>query len=177
MATPRDRGRTRAETETDILPRAEVAETIGRLRAIASEAGDHLLLGDRPPHPDHKLLDLCADALHWRRKHDEAGRAFQAARNTAFAACTAEGRNFTNAENATCDAAQATSAAHEKSMLRILFEAKQLRATTPAGIYAKALIVRSTKTGAAQMAMSLADDLIACPGLRESLWPAALEVV
>jgi hypothetical protein len=51
-------------------------------------------------------------------------------------------------------------------------QAAKLRATTPAGIFAKALVVRSSHTGAAVLAMSLADELIACPGLRQSLWPA-----
>jgi hypothetical protein len=50
-------------------------------------------------------------------------------------------------------------------------QAAKLRAMTPAGIFAKALAVRSSHTGAAVLAMSLADELIACPGLRQSLWP------
>jgi hypothetical protein len=41
-----------------------------------------------------------------------------------------------------------------------------------AGIYAKAAVVRASKTGAADLAMSLAQDLLGCPGLRASLWPA-----
>ena len=40
------------------------------------------------------------------------------------------------------------------------------------GIYAKAAIVRASKTGAQDLAMSLAQDLLDCPGLRTSLWPA-----
>ena len=63
--------------------------------------------------------------------------------------------------------------AFETAMRRVLFQAKKLKATTAAGIYAKALIVRSSRSGAMLLAMSLAEDLIACPGLRESLWPAA----
>jgi hypothetical protein len=51
-------------------------------------------------------------------------------------------------------------------------KAKKLKATTAAGIYAKALIVRSSQSGAKLLAMSVAEDMIACPGLRESLWPA-----
>ena len=58
------------------------------------------------------------------------------------------------------------------AMRRVLFKAKKIKATTAAGIYAKALIVRSSKSGAPLLAMSLADDLIECPGLRASLWPA-----
>jgi hypothetical protein len=49
---------------------------------------------------------------------------------------------------------------------------RKIKATTAAGIYAKAAVVRTSKTGAADLAMSLAEDLLDCPGLRASLWPA-----
>jgi hypothetical protein len=49
---------------------------------------------------------------------------------------------------------------------------RKMKATTAAGIYAKAAVVRASKTGAADLAMSLAEDLLACPGLRAALWPA-----
>ena len=49
---------------------------------------------------------------------------------------------------------------------------RKLKATTAAGIYAKAAAVRASKTGAADLAMSLAQDLLDCPGLRAALWPA-----
>ena len=48
----------------------------------------------------------------------------------------------------------------------------RLKAQTAAGIYAKAAVVKASKTGAACLARSLAEDLLACPGLREALWPA-----
>jgi hypothetical protein len=50
--------------------------------------------------------------------------------------------------------------------------AAELEATTHAGIYAKALIVRCSSTGASALAMSLATDLVECKGLRDVLWPA-----
>jgi hypothetical protein len=62
--------------------------------------------------------------------------------------------------------------AFDQAMRRVLFKAKKLKATTAAGIYGKALIVRSSRSGAMLLAMSLAEDMIAWPGLRESLWPA-----
>jgi hypothetical protein len=55
---------------------------------------------------------------------------------------------------------------------------RKMKATTAAGIYAKAAVVRASRTGAADLAMSLAQDpwtvqdLLDCPGLRASLWPA-----
>lgn len=42
----------------------ETTAAIERLRTLAAEAQDHVLLADGPPNPDHKLLDLCAEALH-----------------------------------------------------------------------------------------------------------------
>jgi hypothetical protein len=53
------------------LAGAEMSSTIDRLKAIADQAGDALLT-EGPVHPDHQLLDLCAEALHHRRLHDEA---------------------------------------------------------------------------------------------------------
>jgi hypothetical protein len=53
-----------------------------------------------------------------------------------------------------------------------LLWAKKIKATTPAGIYAKALLVRSSRTGATELAMSLAEDMIECKALRDTLWPA-----
>lgn len=54
----------------------------------------------------------------------------------------------------------------------LMQRAKKLHATTPAGIYGKVLLVRASRTGAAAMAMTLAEDPIACHALRASLWPA-----
>ena len=47
------------------------------------------------------------------------------------------------------------------------------RAATAAGSCSKALAVRALATGAKVLARTPADDLVACLGLRESLWPAA----
>jgi hypothetical protein len=54
----------------------------------------------------------------------------------------------------------------------ILREIRKVRATTAAGIYAKAPVVRASRTGANVLAMSLAEDLVDCAELRQSLWPA-----
>jgi hypothetical protein len=59
-----------------------------------------------------------------------------------------------------------------KKAVPLLSAIRKLRAKTAAGIYAKALVCRCSRTGAPFLAMSLAEDLIACPGLRVSLWPA-----
>lgn len=62
--------------------------------------------------------------------------------------------------------------AGKKSAKPALIRIRKMKTTTAAGIYAKAAVVRASKTGAADLAMSLAQDLLDCPGLRASLWPA-----
>ena len=39
------------------------ATAVNRLKEIAAQASDNLLPSDGPPHPDHKLLELCGEAL------------------------------------------------------------------------------------------------------------------
>jgi hypothetical protein len=47
----------------DTQAAGDLGAAIDRLRAIADQSG-HALLTERPVHPDHRLLDLCATALH-----------------------------------------------------------------------------------------------------------------
>ena len=154
------------------LPAVDVGPTIDRLRAIADQS-TNALLTEGPVQPDHQLLDLCAEALHYRRLHDEAHAAWRANYAQRLADCARKpGRQLPAADRAASNAEQAQADGYVSAMRRVLFKAKKIKATTAAGIYAKALIVRSSKSGAPLLAMSLADDLIKCPGLRASLWPA-----
>jgi hypothetical protein len=57
----------------------------------------------------------------------------------------------------------------------LLLRAGKMRAATAAGVYGKALLVRSSRTGTQVLAKSLAEDLMAMPGLRASLWPAGTD--
>ncbi len=50
--------------------------------------------------------------------------------------------------------------------------AGKLRATTPAGIYAKAMVVHHSVSGATMLGVTLAEELLECPGLRSVLWAA-----
>jgi hypothetical protein len=154
------------------LAGVEMSSTIDRLKAMADESANALLT-EGPVHPDHQLLDLCAEALHHRRLHDEARAVWTENDRQRFSDCETQRRpHFTNAEAADSAAEFNQFRAFDDAMRRVLFKAQKLKATTAAGIYAKALIVRSSRSGAMLLAMSLAEDLIACPGLRESLWPA-----
>jgi hypothetical protein len=126
---------------------------IARLREITAESANNELLGNGPAHPDARLLDLCAAALHLLTHGNEA-----------LARCHAE-HHGPNANASFEEYRRDISRA--KPLLRVI--AKLPPAATAAGIYAKALVVRSSRTGAPALAMTLAADLIACPGLRASL--------
>jgi hypothetical protein len=132
----------------------DFSNAIARLREIATTSADNALT-EGPVNPDRHLLDLCAETLH-ALVHAEraiAARVF--------------GR-FNDKDKALFEEYCAGTKAAKPLMGRI----RKMKATTAAGIYAKAAVVRASKTGAADLAMSLAQDLLDCPGLRASLWPA-----
>ena len=135
---------------------------IERLRSIAMQSGDALLT-EGPVHPDHKLLDLCAEAAQLREEAAETHRVSHREWKVAWGDAAQAVQNQKHSDN--CRYA-------DRRLVTKLRAIAKISATTPAGIYAKAVAVRASKTGAATLAMSLADDLIACPGLRASLWPA-----
>jgi len=155
------------------LPEDEIARAVERLREIVAASQDALLT-EGPVHPDHELLGLCAEALHWRRHGGATHEARMAEQHRLLDRDHRKGTlEWTEAEyNRAFGRALEVELDYDKRMRRVLFEARKLPAKTAAGIYAKALIVRSTKTGSMLLAMSLADDLIALPQLRTSLWPA-----
>jgi hypothetical protein len=130
--------------------------TIDRLKQIAADSGDRLYLSDGPVNPDHSLLELCADALHWLKQE----KAEQAFREVTPWDCDGPWKQSLRDEDDYRKAAQ--------SPLR---KAAKLPAKTPAGIYAKAMVARCTRTGAAGLAMSLAEDFLGIPELRASIWP------
>jgi hypothetical protein len=136
--------------------------TLERLKAIAAASGDAQLT-EGPIHPDAALLDLCGDALHALIESNRA----KIERNKILWV-----RSITEEERQRDKELLAVMSAADARARSILRRARKLRATTPAGVYAKALIVRTSMTGAAEFAMSLAEDMIACEGLRQSLWPA-----
>ncbi len=151
------------------LPPTETIPAMMRFRQIAAEARDHLLLADGPPHPDADLLDLCAEALHHLAR---AQKAFDARRISNWCYLEGDARKAAEAEyDRLLPVAQEGERAGKPALVRIA----KMKATTAAGIFAKAMVVRCSKTGAAGLATTLAEDLIACPGLRAALWPATAE--
>jgi hypothetical protein len=143
------------------------AETIDRLRTIARESDDHLILADGPVSPDAALLGFCGDALYLLRRAD-----------TTYDKATSSRKSYndrTPAEEAANELlwSEAKSFVHRaKTLMR---RVAKMPAQTPAGIYAKALLVQNSRAGAQCLARTLAEDLVACPGLRESLWPKVVE--
>jgi len=124
------------------------------------------LLAEGPGQPDHQLLDLCGDALHLLKQ----AQSVHTQRDAVWA--TRLRREWTDHDRARDDELCEQGRRFEAQASQLLRRAKKIRATTAAGIYAKALIVRASACGAPLLAMSLAEDLIDCPGLRQSLWPA-----
>jgi hypothetical protein len=145
----------------DMLP------AIARFRDIAAQSGDALLT-EGAVSPDHKLLDLCATALH----HLVAAERARDARDKWWISLEGQARKDALAEDGRLIAEMLERSRQAKPYLPNI---TKLKATTAAGIYAKAMVVRASKTGAAGLAMSLAQDLLDCPGLRSSLWPAEME--
>jgi len=155
-----------ARASSDVVPLfgdARMTAIAARMKEIAATSADSLLLANGPPTPDWMLLDLCGDALHYANAEQQSCAIARAMPHA--------GRPMTDAEyNAFHDKCR-EGYAHRSKVVQILRRAKKIKATTGAGIYAKALLVRCSKTGAAGMAMSLAEDLVDCKGLRETLWP------
>jgi hypothetical protein len=150
-------------------PRDHLEPAIDRLRAIATRSYDNLLLAEGPPDPDYLLLDLCGDALHLTKQANKIAEERDASIPADPRAWTAEymKRRYESVQQ---------EGALNNEARKLLNRAAKLKATTPAGIYAKALLVRNSKTGAAVLAMSLAEELVECEGLRASLWPAREDV-
>jgi hypothetical protein len=138
---------------------------VARLKQIATQSQDAMLMeGD--VNPDHRLLDLCADALHYL---SHAEKALGARRHLEWYNLKGEEKEAVIARDRQLHAEREEF--ERRGKVPLLAIAK-LKATTAAGIYAKAMVVRASKTGAAGLAMTLAADLLDCPGLRASLWPA-----
>ena len=140
---------------------------IDRMKAIVAVSGDHLLLADGPPHPDAALLDLCSEALHHLK---EAEKVYRSRLPTPVhgSSSSADWQEWHRDDGER----MALYYKHLGLARRPMSRAKKVRATTPAGIYAKALCVQASRTGAAEFAVSLAEDLVNNPTLRASLWPA-----
>lgn len=136
-----------------------LSATIDRLKQIAAESGDRLYLSDGPVNPDYELLDICAEGLRLAR----------------------EARHFNGIWRAEINKPQLEQALDTSELFRLwqkaeaemrgfCTKARKLSAKTPAGLFAKAMLCRAHKTGAGVLAMSLADDFLACDEIRLAIW-------
>jgi hypothetical protein len=151
-----------------------LAPVMGQLKDMASRSVDALLLADGPVNADHALLDLCAEALHHLTAAEDAFRA----RDLGFRQIphSMADKKVVAAWRARDEVLMAEYCGDRNAAVQLLRNAKKIKASTPAGIYAKALLVRCSRTGAAELAMSLASDMVDCPALRAVLWPVREEV-
>ena len=148
-------------------PQTDFGPAIARFRELAADSGDRLLLGDGPPNPDARLLDLCAEALHHLRSAEKAYASRTWPRSCGHERSPQEEREARREDEQLMHLYNDGIARAKPPLVLIAKE----KAATAAGVYAKALLVRASKTGAASLAMSLAEDLVNSPALRAAIWP------
>jgi len=112
-----------------------------------------------PSHDDRELLELSADALQLIKIERDIVNAFkdQLARNDPNRNAAQNGQDHREARIRTC---------------HLLRRIGKIPARTPAGLFAKAALVRASKSGAAVLASSMANDMIQTHALRSAIWPA-----
>ena len=120
--------------------------------------------------PDWALLDICATALSFLAVANQA-----LANRATFYESDDYTDPLTQGEREEVERLWRKAQLARGSMKPLLSRARKIRAKTGAGIFAKALLVRDARTAAPYLAKSLAEDLIAQPALRASLWPAPKE--
>ena len=148
---------------------------IDRVRRWAADAvfGPTCAGVEPPPleHDDADLMELCSTILHLHRQEREAWNQARTIVAEGDGELICSKRKFEERQSRLSPVipeAQKLS----RTVATLSKRASKLSATTPEGIFAKALIVRSSRTGATVLAMSLARDLIEAPRLRAILWPA-----
>jgi hypothetical protein len=140
----------------------DFASSLRNLRQLASTAARTGTTSSAPDHPDAELLKLCADVLDLHAEEERFSRE---------ASGIAHGTIANPAYRAVLDNRDACAAAWKPLLARI----GKIPSKTPAGVYAKAMVLRRGYGTAPKLSLSLAEDLVACPGLRSSIWPAGGE--
>jgi hypothetical protein len=132
-----------------------------RLLAATAALTGRETVAPAEPHPDAELLNACATYLDLCADANAIDR-------------EARKQPGQHVGNPQFDAARVRSREKEAEAKRILNRLGKMRAATAAGVYAKATIVvtRRGYMSAPNFMLSLADDLVNCPGLRAAVWPA-----
>jgi hypothetical protein len=134
---------------------ASIREALALLSRLADRAMVTGADPSAPVAPDHDLLVLCDQCVMAKRQHDRIEEAWRAMPHDAERA-----RVYDEWRRAA------------RVVKGLLLKARKFSANTPAGLFAKAAVVSRTGSGAAIVAVSLADDILASPELRKVLWPA-----
>jgi hypothetical protein len=152
-------------------------EALARMFEIPRESAEHLILANGPVSPDAALLDQAAEALHLMARAEQAKETYfeilrrprpkQSSLASFFGGVDPHEAQIRAKADIHWEESRALMQ-RAKTLMRAL--AKH-QAQTAAGIYAKALVVRGSRTGAEALAHFLARDLAALPALRASLWP------
>ena len=132
------------------------------LRQLANRATESAADPQAVSHPDLELLNACDNLLMLLRLQTEALAAFR------------EGDGDMRPGSLKRHQYDEYMAAGRRTRGPLRAVGK-LRATTPAGIFAKALVIDRGTDHAAEFAKSLARDLLASPELRAALWPAPMD--
>ena len=127
-------------------PAFSAADWVERMKSGSNPTG-HSETSELP-HADAELLDLVSQALSLEKERDEIYQGWDR---------TDLGPRL---------------AAHEGKLRNILRQARKLPSLTPAGLYAKALLVKRSKSGASILALSLAEDMVNLPEVRRLIWTA-----
>jgi hypothetical protein len=153
------------QSNTSRQAKPDFTAAMAQLKNIAITSADNALT-EGPVNADRNLLDLCAEALH-ALVHAE--RAYRSRDLSPWGRKTKAEMAAWRVQNGELMDQYMSGL---KSARAPLGRIRKMKATTAAGIFAKAAVVRASKTGAADLAMSLAEDLLDCPGLRAAVWPA-----
>jgi hypothetical protein len=144
----------------------DVPAAISMFRQLAATSATALLT-EGEVHPDHNLLELCANALDRlsavQRAQEDDERFRQAGPRAHGGEDAWRAELMTRFEHRCGLSRSATTA---------LRAVGKIAAQTGAGIFAKAQCIAASKTGCPVIAKSLAVDLLNCRPLRAVIWPA-----
>lgn len=143
----------------DLIKFPANSDALALLRTLATRTAEHAADPQVVAHPDQELLDLCEVITTLRLRELELTERWH----------RVNVRDTENFRRARDDADSA-----RRAVRRPLLRASKRRATTAAGIYAKAVAVHHIGVTATELGKSLAEDILACGELRRILWSTAI---
>lgn len=139
-------------------------DPVSKLRHMANAAPFDEVLSDGPISPDWLLMDLAAEVGKLLDTRAEGIRHREALLDIMPHGSITSGQTILDL----CGIERVLT----RKAAAVLRHAAKIPARTPAGIYAKAFLVRKGVAGAGALGMSLADDLLRSPAIRRAIWPA-----